>query len=349
MLDPATRSSTAAAPASERRAADYNLAFARFVAIALMVLVHVSGQGFLEFGRRWHIVNFYDSVAHAAVPLFFMISGALLLPRANRDVLAFYRKRYGKILPPFLFWSIVYLVIDRGIQGLAPRSLLQILEGPTWGHLWFVYTIASLYLIMPLLSVFYVNASTRTKLVMLLLAGVSQIYAHFFREALGLRLGFDLELFPRYTFFLLAGAFIHENRARVSRNLAGAIFLAGWAATLILVRQTSLRAGRPNENYYGYTSLNILVTAVGLFALCESLRFEKPNRLVSELADKSFGIYLAHWMFLFWLARGSLGFTFKWDSFHPWVAIPVGVAAGLALPYGLCLAMSRIPWVRRLI
>jgi surface polysaccharide O-acyltransferase-like enzyme len=314
-----------------------------------MVLVHVSGPGFYSFGRHWHVVNFYDSIAHTAVPLFFMISGALLLPRANVDVLAFYRRRYAKILVPLVFWSVVYLVIDRGTAGLRPTALLEILKGPTSFHLWFVYTIASLYLIVPLLGAFHVHAGTKAKLAILAVAGVSQIYSHFFHGALGLRLGFNLEVFPRYTFFLLAGAFIYEHRQRIPRTLAALAFVAGWAATVALVRHTSLRGGAPSENYYGYNSLNILVATVGLFALCASLRFGRPNAVVSEIADKSFGIYLSHWAFLYYASSGLLGFTVRWSSFQPWMSIPVITVGAMAVSYALCLAMSRVPVLRRLI
>lgn len=50
---------------------------------------------------------FGGSLMRASVPLFVMMTGVLLLPVGQGyDLVSFYRKRIGRILPPLVFWSV---------------------------------------------------------------------------------------------------------------------------------------------------------------------------------------------------------------------------------------------------
>jgi fucose 4-O-acetylase-like acetyltransferase len=82
-----------------------------FFVVMIHVCVRVSG-GAEENGNSlaWLIAHCgFSSFNLLAVPLFIMISGALLLDR-NEEPMTFYRKRFGKILLPFIAWSSIYLL-----------------------------------------------------------------------------------------------------------------------------------------------------------------------------------------------------------------------------------------------
>src|SRR5512134_1035392 len=101
----------------------------RVVAVFLVVTVHVSGQITNIWGKvpenDWFIANIYGGIARICVPLFFMISGYLLLPRAE-NLGAFYRKRMPKVVIPFLVWSLIYLGWYCGNHpGMCTPSLVQ--------------------------------------------------------------------------------------------------------------------------------------------------------------------------------------------------------------------------------
>src|SRR5512140_4003907 len=84
----------------------------RVLAIYLVVIIHTSGQLTNVWGKipeaQWIIGDIYGGVARIGVPLFFMLSGYLLLPRSE-SLGAFYRKRVLKIIIPFVAWSIIYI------------------------------------------------------------------------------------------------------------------------------------------------------------------------------------------------------------------------------------------------
>ena len=110
------------------------------------------------------------------VPLFFMVSGFLLLSSEKTDcVQTFYKNRVSRLCVPFLFWDIVYYFESCVLEGRSPGLLPFLNELTRQGskyHLWFVYQIMALYLLMPFLKKI-VDGSTRRGLQIFYLSSCS--------------------------------------------------------------------------------------------------------------------------------------------------------------------------------
>ena len=148
----------------------------RIVGALLVVVIHVSGRvaggyavenkGEAVGSLGWLVSQWGDLGSSVAVPLFVMVSGALLLGR-NEETSPFYRKRFGKILVPFLAWSCIFVlclwIAGKGFKDGTPITLVSsigaFLSGGISGHFWFMYMLISLYLVAPFLSAFVRNAS----------------------------------------------------------------------------------------------------------------------------------------------------------------------------------------------
>ena len=93
--------------------------------------------------------SFFDSFVRACVPLFIVASSYLQFP-LHYSTGEFFRRRAVRILIPFAIWTAVYALIwGEPVQNF--KSLLLNLNYSA-GHLWFVYMLIGLYMIMPLLS-----------------------------------------------------------------------------------------------------------------------------------------------------------------------------------------------------
>ena len=68
----------------------------------------------------------YGSFLRPCVPLFVMITGALLLP-VKGDTSVFYKKRISRVFWPFLIWSVLYNLFPwiTGLLGLSPEVILD--------------------------------------------------------------------------------------------------------------------------------------------------------------------------------------------------------------------------------
>lgn len=150
----------------------------------------------------------YGALLRPCVPLFVMITGALLLP-VRGDISAFYRKRILRVFVPFLIWGVLYALFPwiTGVLGLDSKVILDFFPysgeevmrqslGVSLGyiaqipvnfsalavHLWYIYLLIGLYLYLPIFSAWVAQASDRGKRNFLLAWGVTTLlpYVHEF-------------------------------------------------------------------------------------------------------------------------------------------------------------------------
>lgn len=96
-----------------------------------------------------HWVSLFDTFMRACVPLFVVASSYLQFP-IHYSTGEFLRRRALRVVVPFVVWTLVYaLVWGEPVDNL--QSLLLNFNYAA-GHLWFVYMLVGLYLLMPLLS-----------------------------------------------------------------------------------------------------------------------------------------------------------------------------------------------------
>lgn len=128
----------------------------RVVACFLVMMTHacepfyLGGEGTLVLTRSdalW--VSVLNVLPRACVALFVVASSYLLLPMRYSSG-EFVRRRLSRILVPFLVWTLVYaLAFGDPVENL--RSLTLNFNYAA-GHLWFVYMLLGLYLLVPMLS-----------------------------------------------------------------------------------------------------------------------------------------------------------------------------------------------------
>ncbi len=141
---------------NETRAREIWVDWMRVAACFLVMLVHstepfyLGGDGSLILTRAdafW--ASFFDTFARACVPLFVVASSYLQFP-LHYSTGEFFRRRAVRILIPFLIWTVVYaLAWGEPVQNF--KDLLLNFNYAA-GHLWFVYMLLGIYLLMPLLS-----------------------------------------------------------------------------------------------------------------------------------------------------------------------------------------------------
>ena len=94
-------------------------------------------------------VTLLNTFTRACVPLFVVASSYLQFP-LHYPTGEFFRRRAARLLVPFLLWTVVYALV----WGEPVQNFKDVLLNFNYaaGHLWFVYMLVGVYLIMPLLS-----------------------------------------------------------------------------------------------------------------------------------------------------------------------------------------------------
>lgn len=128
----------------------------RVAACFMVMMVHATEPFYLggdgsriltETDAFW--ASFFDSFVRSCVPLFIVASSYLQFP-LHYSTGEFCRRRAVRILIPFVLWSIVYAFV----WGEPVSNLKDLMLNFNYsaGHLWFVYMLVGVYLIMPMLS-----------------------------------------------------------------------------------------------------------------------------------------------------------------------------------------------------
>ena len=128
----------------------------RVAACFMVIIVHATEPFYLG-GEGSQILtaadaywsSLFDSFVRACVPLFIVASSYLQFP-LHYSSGEFLRRRAVRILVPFALWSVVYALV----WGEPAENFQNLLFNFNYaaGHLWFVYMLIGVYLLMPLLS-----------------------------------------------------------------------------------------------------------------------------------------------------------------------------------------------------
>ena len=141
------------------------LDFLRVTACFMVLVVHstepfyLGGEGGLILTPTdafW--VAVFEGICRCCVPVFLIASSYLQFP-LHYPAGEFFKRRAVRILVPMVIWTLVYaLAWGEPVQNL--KGLLLNFNYAA-GHLWFVYMLVGIYLLMPLLSPWAEKVSRR--------------------------------------------------------------------------------------------------------------------------------------------------------------------------------------------
>ena len=317
----------------------------RSVAAVAVVVIHVVGPYRERIGvipnAEWAIAVAFNGLSRWSVPVFIMITGALLLSDPRPFQLGHYvRRRVAKVLVPFLAWSVAYAVIAgaslEGFDATVTAERLRALPiHETYYHLGFFYYFIPLYLLVPLLRPLVRRAPPGIALAAVVVwLGLTTLYLAGERGFWSI----DPVLFGGYLLF--GWALWQRNFPPFALLVvAGVVALA---IGVVMVVSRSLEAERYVIGaWFSYKSLHTAIAAGLVFALGLRLASRLPPRLVRVfgfVGTHSLGIYLLHPLFL-WPVR-----TFDLYGPHPLLVIPFWtvMCGGLALVASVALRRLRV-------
>jgi len=333
---------------------DWLRILAAFAVVALHVSDNLAGSK-QELASVWWESNLLDAAVRWCVPVFVMVSGALLLKaRTPEAAPVFFRKRLRRILLPTVFWTLFYMVIwirfGKGIT--LSKESWNVLTGHPFFHLWYLYMLFGLYLITPFLRTYMAGARrSEVRVLLIVLFGISAIDCFWNHCAVSPSDGPFITLFLPFIGYYLCGAYLadRETLQKPIKGLRAIITLSilGSALAQYLVA----RHFPANQYFRDWLSPGVIVLSVALFALLSLERdrwriASAANRgLLGLMASASFGIYLIHPVFVMVLWR------VKWlnTGLVPIAAIPLLSILFFVLSLIATLAISEVPLLKEVV
>jgi len=320
----------------------YHLDLLRAIACLSVVMIHVSAEFVIRgnSGPAFWLGALADSLARAGVPLFVMISGALMLDESYE----FTKKKWlGHIVRMAVFYAFWQIVC--GLIG-----------SPTY-HLWFVPMIVCMYLLLPLLRLWVKERNVRSvegflAAAAVLLFIIPQITEIMIREmdGNGFLRGFldDLNVAycVRYVVYFILGWYL--NRGVRHWKLVCGLGIFGVCLTFAGTCAATLLLEMNSYPFYRNFTVNVLLHSVAIFVLCR-MRFAQPgntNGLVHKavccIGKYSLGIYAVH-LFIISRLMPVLG------GLHVAVSLPLIFVLTLVLSAVISMIFHRVPFLKKII
>lgn len=271
----------------------------RILACMMIVVMHSPMPTVGENGL------FLSSLSYLTAPgigLFFMLSGALLLP-IKTDTRSFLKKRFLKIALPLLFWTVIYLLFFATFRGrpLTWQTILSIPFSPQGNPtFWFLYTLLGLYLIAPILSQWIQKASSR-EIEFYLMLWVISLYFPLLAQIVDINSSETGILFylSGYVGYFVLGYYLITYPDRIPfKWLIPAVIIAYAAPIYCKLKNI------PVDFYSVFWSLSIFSAIQCFFfwklILWLSKKQEKPAVITFSaiFSNLSFGIYLVHFLII---------------------------------------------------
>ncbi len=256
------------------------------------------------------------TVCKLAVPMFVMISGALLLGKKTnyKEIIT---KRLFRVFIPLIVISALYVYIS--YDGLNINNILSFLMAifteydinyiPYW--VWYLYMLMALYIMTPFLQkmlkefkekdykvffgIFLVGIgliNTIGPLTSVFLSAGKQINSHFTGNLFSIAIGY-------YVFgYYISKLKLEKRHVKYSWIVLFVSLFTG----MLFVNYSVYHKGFTYDEVINWSIIFVALSASSLFVLAKYYfsNVDKPklNRLIATISDSAFGVYLTH-VFLF--------------------------------------------------
>lgn len=328
----------------------------RILACISVVFIHCTimiHNGDLIHSSRWLVADIINSATRWCVPAFFMLSGATILDYRERySTAVFYKKRFVRVLIPFIIWTAIYLVwgAKSGIFviGNFQDVLNRTVSGPAMYHLWFFYSLLGIYLVVPLLSVLTSHTSRKLLYLFVVFCIINNQILPLITKFTSVTIGFKIPLADSFLDYFLLGWLLKD--ASVKKGVRYGLYAVGFLCVVATAVLSYLLSQTSEDLYFmNYETLTTFFSTMAVFIFVKNVRWEKvihgsfSSKAVRVLADSSFGIYLIHlivkyyFVDIFHLVENSIRF------------MTVGTVCVYIISFIFVFVLRKIPVVKYLV
>ena len=349
-----------------------NVNLIRTIAMVGVILLHASGRFLITSQQlnqmnplemtRWGVVDLYQSIAvPLGVPLFLMLSGALLLQpiKSDEPLSVFFKKRWVRIGLPSIFWGIAYFAWDFLVQNIpfSAAAIVQgILNGP-YTQMWYLYVLVGLYLLTPILRVTIVHADETILKYFVILWVVGVAILPFFGLFTIFRLNSNVFALTGYVGFFVLGAYLATVQIR--RKTLWILITLGTTLTAFGTYALAATIGGSEMYFFQqYFSPTVILVSVMVFLLLFTIKPPavqkeiKPstgNKLIKLISQNTLGIFFIHVMIIESIEKGYFGLSINRDMLNPIIEVPLLTVIVLFASLAIILLLKKVPYLKRLI
>lgn len=331
----------------------------RAIAMLSVIIVHVTMPMVkMSFGKdmdSWWIGNVIISIFRIGVPVFLLLSGATMLMR-DYKLSEFIKKRVARVLFPFLFWAVAYIVYrwlilsgakqPHGFDNIYPWLKNLCFNEHISLHFWYIYMILIMYVFLPFLGKFLRLMSDKLILIVLIiwvLINIAFMFS-FFRELVYDNFFLSKAIvYLRYSGYLVLGYYLRRKAFAFEKMKlwSAIVYLSVVVFIALYTYYSSENSHSLNLSVYSNLSPQVLLQTLALYFLLTNVRLKNSKLIFVRdiISNYSYGIYLVHIMVIGILYLNGI----FWTMGHPFLSIPVLVLLVLLLSSLIIFLLKKIP------
>ena len=328
----------------------------RALAIISVILIHIFDVGTRNMvigdystipSLNWFICDFMINCFRIGVPLFLMLSGALSLGR-DWNIKEFLSKRLPRIVNPFIFWvifsSIIIYIISLFSPSVTVDGLLNLIyngfagKPPYFFQNWFFWMILGTYLIMPVYNKWIKNCELTELEYFLAIWLITCIFDFTLKKEFPVKISY----FMSPVGLVVLGYYLRYTKRKIFSNKIVPILLIVLPCIAMMILSYLLSSTEMIYRFERYT-IFVALESAGVFLLFRNTNFDAKGllrKIISRLAQYSYGIYLAHVAVLS-LANRLIPKIFPYKL---WTLILFLIT--LLIPMFLLYMFSKVPYLK---
>ncbi|MBK5721556.1 acyltransferase family protein [Dysgonomonas sp. Marseille-P4677] len=291
----------------------------RTFTIYAVLIIHICGvRWYSTVGTaEWYVLNTFMTMLRWCIPVFFMLSGIIILdPNYNLSFKKLYTRTLPRLIVALLFWAILYRTlspITSIILNLREVTIEDwkriyteiIFSTSPWHHLWFMYAIISIYILAPLIRVFTAHAEKKHYFYFLILYFIFGSVIPKINAAYNVSISFGIYELYSYTGYFIAGYFFSKyDLTSIQKKILYTAGILTFAWMLFWSTYTAATENSLSTHYFENMGPHTMILAFFVFVFfknfinnSQKLQKFKNNKYITLLASCSLGIYLAHDLF----------------------------------------------------
>ena len=272
---------------------DMNLEFIRVLSCIFVILLHVSNyyrRNLEVFDTSYVFAVVVNVITRISVPMFFMISGALLM---NRKI-TFGIRRIKNALIPLLFWSLVYGFWEILFKSSNVYEVVDVIYDPVTKHLWYMYVMIGIYIALPYMQTLYQNLEKQAKRNFLILWFAILLFTYvssFFGQELAYEIPFIGGSSYYFGYFML-GAYLYEYKLDINKfhsGIGSVVFLTYLCIWALMSDTSSIEKVLYYKNFF-----IVIASACTFHRILMMEKIPVKDSIINAISKCSLGIYYGH-------------------------------------------------------
>ena len=251
--------------------------------------------------QQFATLDYLLNICKWHVPMFFMLTGMLLLNKKELTISTVVSKYAKRMLLALFVFGVPYAVLIQffEVRGLSiqmlGKAVIMTLNNESFSHLWYLFAMIGIYLALPVLKLIADKASKELiRYYLIILFALNFVVP--FLKVLGFQTAFTMPLGTYVVFYILLGFYLSQINFEGMRHLTmlgvcGIITASLIALTFLLLNGSAAAAMSYQSPVNVLATVSVYILTVG----CVSGRCGDKLWKIDRLC---FGVYLIHPLFI---------------------------------------------------